>query len=172
MKEQFMLLAEYNAQTNEDMIKVLATLKPDQLLEEMGSFYHSILSILNHIVGGDVNWLRRFTNHFPQLGFLSGRIDGVAPKAPGELRYHDLQSYRAVRFDLDVVIKLAMENLAEEEFHEVLVFKNLQGAEMRKTVWLGCLHMFNHETHHRGQVSLALDQMKVDNDYSGLAWRF
>ncbi len=30
------------------------------------------------------------------------------------------------------------------------------------------LHLFNHQTHHRGQISVLLDQLGVENDYSNL----
>lgn len=45
---------------------------------------------------------------------------------------------------------------------------------MQKTAWLVWLHMFNHQTHNRGQIEIAviLDQMEVDNDYSGILNKF
>jgi uncharacterized damage-inducible protein DinB len=43
---------------------------------------------------------------------------------------------------------------------------------MQKPSWLVLLHMFNHQTHNRGQIALILDQMGVDNDYSGIIGKF
>lgn len=43
---------------------------------------------------------------------------------------------------------------------------------MQKTVWLVFLHLFNHQTHNRGQIALILDQIGVDNDYSGILDKF
>ena len=52
--------------------------------------------------------------------------------------------------------------------HQILQYKNWDGKEMQKPSWLVLLHMFNHQTHNRGQIALILDQMGVDNDYSGI----
>jgi uncharacterized damage-inducible protein DinB len=34
------------------------------------------------------------------------------------------------------------------------------------------LHLFNHQTHHRGQVAALLDQTGVANDYPGIVNKY
>lgn len=172
MKEQFQLLAEYNALVNADMLKVLDGIPGEMVTRDVGSYYKSILGILNHIMMGDANWLSRLANHFPQLGFLKDSFSKVSVSSPSDAAAKDLNSFRTLRTELDAAIKRAIDAMDEAQFSTVLVFKNPKGIEQRKSVWMSLLHMFNHETHHRGQVSVMLDQLKVENDFSGLAWRF
>ncbi|MFW5688300.1 MAG: DinB family protein [Spirochaetota bacterium] len=44
------------------------------------------------------------------------------------------------------------------------------GERVRQPRWQLLLHMFNHETHHRGAISQFLDEHDVANDYSNLVY--
>jgi uncharacterized damage-inducible protein DinB len=37
-----------------------------------------------------------------------------------------------------------------------------------RTVWEILIHTFNHQTHHRGQISEILDENKIENDFSNM----
>jgi uncharacterized damage-inducible protein DinB len=39
---------------------------------------------------------------------------------------------------------------------------------MERPLWQLLMQWFNHHTHHRGQVSVQLDALGIENDYSGL----
>jgi uncharacterized damage-inducible protein DinB len=79
---------------------------------------------------------------------------------------------KPIRTAVDEAIKQACDLLTEKQYTSILQYKNWDGKEMQKPVWLVLLHMFNHQTHNRGQIALILDQMAVDNDYSGIIGRF
>jgi len=61
--------------------------------------------------------------------------------------------------------------LAENQLHSTIKYKNYKGENIEKELWKTLLHWFNHQTHHRGQVSVLLDLLGIDHDYSGLVSR-
>jgi len=56
----------------------------------------------------------------------------------------------------------------ESDLEKIISFANAKGEMVNKNVGGSILHMFNHQTHHRGMISIYLDMMKIDNDFSGL----
>jgi uncharacterized damage-inducible protein DinB len=63
-------------------------------------------------------------------------------------------------------------SLSVRNNHQVLRYQDIRGKQQEKPAWRALLHFFNHQTHHRGQVSVLLDQMSVTNDFSNLIWKF
>ena len=58
MKEIYQLLVEYNAAANQSMMAVLDGLTPEQMSQDLGSFYKSIIGMLNHMLRSDIGYLR------------------------------------------------------------------------------------------------------------------
>jgi uncharacterized damage-inducible protein DinB len=172
MKELFQLLAEYNAATNLEMIGILEKLPPERLAQEVGSFYESILGLVNHILVSDIVWLERFAKQFPELAFVKPRLPALKMQKWTEVVWPSLAAYRPVRLDLDEVIRQAFGAVSDLHYGAELSYQNIRGIDQKKIAWRAFLHFFNHQTHHRGQVSVLLDQFKVENDYSNLIWKF
>ncbi len=55
--------------------------------------------------------------------------------------------------------------------NSVINYKNYKGDDVEKEVWKILLQWFNHQTHHRGQISVLLDMIGENNDYSSLLAR-
>ena len=172
MKEIFQLLAEYNALTNREMIGILSRLPAEKLAQDAGSFYKSILGLGNHVMLSDLAWLERFARQWPELEPVRKRLPAIKVQKLTDLVWDSLEAYGAVRQELDETIRQAFRTIADGRYEEVLSYKNFRGEEQKKIAWRAFLHMFNHQTHHRGQVALLLDQFKVENDYSNLIWKF
>ena len=58
IKAVFELLAKYNKLTNLEMLKILEEVEPAKLTENVGSYYSSIMGLLNHHLMADIGWLR------------------------------------------------------------------------------------------------------------------
>jgi uncharacterized damage-inducible protein DinB len=172
MKELFQLLAEYNAKTNVEMIEILEKLPPERLAQEVGSFYGSILGLVNHILVSDVIWLGRFANQFSELEFVKPRLPVLNLRKWTDIVWDSLATYRPVRLGMDETIRQVFRTASDDICKAELSFKNIKGADQKKVTWRAFLHFFNHQTHHRGQVAVLLDQFKVENDYSNLIWKF
>jgi uncharacterized damage-inducible protein DinB len=172
MKELFQLLSKYNAQANAEMMGVLEKLPAEQLTKDVHSFYGSIIGLLNHILVSDVFGIKRFFKQFPELEQIRPKLPVFKMEGWKEIIWPSLAALKPIRTGVDEAIEQACDLLPEKEYAAILHYKNWDGKEMQKPTWLVLLHMFNHQTHNRGQIALILDQMGIENDYSGMLEKF
>jgi len=172
MKELFQLLSKYNAQTNAQMMGILEKLSTEQIAADVHSFYGSILGLLNHALVSDTLWLKRLCKQFPELEQIKPKLPSFHMEGWKDIIWPSLAELKPIRTGVDEAIQQACKLLTEKQYASILHYKNWDGKEMQKPVWLVWLHMFNHQTHNRGQIALILDQMGVENDYSGILNKF
>jgi len=156
------LLAHYNRVMNERTFDAAAKLTAAELSADKGAFFGSILGTLNHIAVADTIWLHRFAQHparFPALNALS---DLPRPTSLRQTLAEDLQSLWAYRQRLDALIVRWVEELTPEHLAIALTYANMAGVQACKNLGGVLQHFFNHQTHHRGQVSTLLFQAGVD----------
>ena len=67
-----------------------------------------------------------------------------------------------VREHTDAVIVQFISELSDEVIASTLKYKNSKGQEFNKNMGDLLLHVFNHQTHHRGQISTLLYQAGID----------
>jgi uncharacterized damage-inducible protein DinB len=172
MKELFQLLSKYNAQTNAEMVGILEKVPAEQVTKDVGSFYGSILGLLNHMLVADVLWLKRFCKQFPALEVIKPKLPAFHMEGWKDIIWPSFAALKPVRSNVDEAIKQAFDLLSEKDYGSVMEYKGWDGKNMKKTSWLVFLHFFNHQTHNRGQIAVLLDQMAVDNDYSNILGKF
>ena len=63
---------------------------------------------------------------------------------------------------LDAQIIRWVETISEDDLDETMVYANMKGVIAHKNFFALLMHFFNHQTHHRGQVSTLLSQNGVD----------
>jgi uncharacterized damage-inducible protein DinB len=156
------LFAKYNRSMNERVFEACRKLSAEELSADRGAFFGSILGTLNHIAVGDTVWLHRFAQHaarFAQLEELS------AIPVPTSLRQTiaaDLVSLFDYRQRLDGIIERWGAELTPEHLASTLSYASMAGVRSNKRFDAVLQHFFNHQTHHRGQVSTLLFQAGVD----------
>lgn len=168
MKELFPVLARYNTGANRAMFAILAELPAERLTEDVGSYFKSILAILNHTYGGDCLWLSRMRSARPALAVLQDPLFDQGPVWPMTDLFLDFAALRKAREQLDALLEALAGELSEADLESVLDYKNSRGDRHRYVFWQALTHLFNHGTHHRGQIAEILDQFGIDNDYSNL----
>jgi len=171
MKKLIQLYAEYNALTNADVVKILEGLPPEKMTEKTGVYYDSILGVLNHLLITDVIWIRFFAEQFPEAESVKPLTPVFELKDWKEIIWKSFDELKKVRLAFDQVIIKAFELIPEDQYERELTRKNFKGGENKVIAWNSFLHLFNHETHHRGQIAMILDQMGIENDYSNLIFR-
>jgi uncharacterized damage-inducible protein DinB len=172
MQEIFQLLAEYNRTTDREMLGILGA-QPSELLSRPAGAYHgSILGVLNHLLQADVIWLRRFAHQLPELGPVAKELPDFKLRSLKEVVWDSLAVFQPVREKTDELLERAVQAIPPARYPEFLEYRNIKGEPQRKVLWRTLLHVFNHQTHHRGQVAALLDQFGVENDYSNLIWKF
>lgn len=160
--EHFVLLAEYNQWMNDKVYTAAARLGAEELARDRGAFFGSILGTLNHLVVADLVWLRRFKGHEPQRALLEAVEQWPNPQALAQVLYPDLSSLRAARDPLDRLIRDWAAALREEDLGAILGYQNMQGVPAQRRYASLIQHLFNHQTHHRGQVTTLLAQAGQD----------
>jgi len=150
-REACVTLARYNEWMNRRLYALVATLPDDERRRDRGAFFGSIHATLDHIVYADLAFLSRFT--------------GDPPDAPplGVVLHPDFESLRAVRERLDARLLDWCAALEADWLAGDLGYTSkVDGVHRVKPRWLLVLHLFNHQTHHRGQVTTLLSQMGAD----------
>lgn len=160
--QHFQLMSEYNRWMNQRLFAAAGSLEREQLTQDRGAFFPSILHTLNHIAVGDTLWLKRFATH-PDFGYLHEQSSTLAsPKSLDELLFTELDDLRAYREQLDQIIAKWVASIAPESLRLPLAYRNMAGLPFCKNTGLLISHFFNHQTHHRGQLSTLLFQAGVD----------
>jgi uncharacterized damage-inducible protein DinB len=167
-KDHLRLMATYNSVMNARLIAVVTPLSDEALLESRGAFFGSVLGTLNHLVVADLMWLNRFR---PQpYGQVLMALDALPkPAALADLLYPSLAALTPVREELDGLILRFIDQLSDADIASPLSYKNASGVPFTKTLGLVLSHVFNHQTHHRGQVTTLLSQMGLDIGVTDLA---
>jgi uncharacterized damage-inducible protein DinB len=95
-------------------------------------------------------------------------LDGKNLRKKFETDYTTLFQHRK---QVDEVILQFIDEIAEGALNSVITYKNFKGDDVEKELWKILLQWFNHQTHHRGQISVLLDMIEVNNDYSSMLTR-
>jgi uncharacterized damage-inducible protein DinB len=146
---------------NTKLYAATATLPKDVLIADRGAFFGSVLGTLNHIVAGDIIWLRRFMAHPSNFASLKAMVDIAAPASLTHIYSDDLDSLLELRVRLDAIIEALAAELSNSDLAQPILYRNSRG-DFRRNFGSLLLHFFNHQTHHRGQVSTLLSQSDVD----------
>ncbi len=162
MTFNFELMARYNQQMNQNIYQSTSLLSTEELEKDRGAFFNSIIGTLNHIIVGDILWLKRFAKGAVTLSSLNDIKKFETPLSLDTILYPTLSALTNVRVEIDQIIVEFTAEISDSVIDTPLVYKNFKGQPFVKN--FGCLlqHFFNHQTHHRGQVSTLLHQAGVD----------
>jgi uncharacterized damage-inducible protein DinB len=145
------LLARYNEWMNSRLYGLCGRLPDAELYQDRGAFFKSIYLTLNHITYGDLAFLSRFTG-----------TPSVVPELGVDL-FRGFARLRLEREALDVRILTWSKSLTQDWLAEPLTYTSkVDGKSRTVPKWELVAHMFNHQTHHRGQITTLLSQMGLD----------
>ncbi|MDX3927250.1 MAG: DinB family protein [Shinella sp.] len=148
MIEQFRMFASYNQWANRAVYDAAETLSEEEYRCDRGAFFGSLHGTLNHLLSADRIWLRRFTGW------------GDAPFALNVILYDDLASLRAAREAEDRRIIDFVDGLDGEKLAQPFSYTPITNpVEIRHALGAALTHVFNHQTHHRGQCHTILTSL-------------
>jgi uncharacterized damage-inducible protein DinB len=142
-------MARYNRWQNENLYGVADQLSAEERRRARGAFFGSIENTLNHLLWGDQIWMSRFAG---------------TPKPPAGIAesvslYGDWETLKSARADFDrTIIDWADTVQPEWLAGDLTYFSGAMGREVTAPRWVLVTHLFNHQTHHRGQVHCMLTQ--------------
>jgi uncharacterized damage-inducible protein DinB len=136
----FKQLAAYNAWANR-RIYAAALDMPDALYRrEIGVFFHSLHGTLNHLLLTDRIWLKRLTG------------EGEHPNRLNAIVHDDLRDLTRARLAEDDRIRRVINGYGDEDVGQAVTYHTTSGQQQRQPLFEVLLHLFNHQTHHRGQA--------------------
>ena len=162
LKSYFTLMAEYNQWMNESVYATASQLSHEQLSADTGAFFGSILGTLNHILVANIIWLKRFACHEERFEALESLESKPVPEKLDTILHNDLAALKTERIYLDDIIIQFTQELTEQSLSTALTYRNTKGVKYTKNFGHLLQHFFNHQTHHRGQVSTLLSQQGMD----------
>jgi uncharacterized damage-inducible protein DinB len=167
-RDHFAYLARYNRAANEDLVGHLASLPAPELSKPRGAYFASIQGILDHVIMCDINWLRRFRELFGSDGSLNRPRLSPPGHAWTTFEFPIFEEFARERAVVDAIFEDWIALADTSRFGEVLAYSDSHGAPKRYYLRDALDHVFNHQTHHRGQVSQILDELGIKHDYSNL----
>jgi uncharacterized damage-inducible protein DinB len=155
-------MAAYNAWMNNKVYAAAASLPADDVVADRGAFFGSIHATLTHIAVADTIWLQRFAKHPANYAALEPLRGLPIQRDLTAQPFGDLPALTEHRLYLDGVINAFADAITEDDLDHALVYANTRGETFRKPYFFLLMHFFNHQTHHRGQVTTLLTQAGVD----------
>ncbi len=152
-------LCRYNRWMNEKLYAVCAAMPDELRKEDRGAWFRSMHGTLNHILLADRLWLGRFTNQ----PFAARSLD--------EELYSDFQTLWQERRKTDEEIARWLDALTAEQLLASFTYSMMTSPQpITQPLWQATLHCFNHQTHHRGQLTTLMEQAGYDSGMTDLIW--
>jgi uncharacterized damage-inducible protein DinB len=148
--EHLRRMARYNAWANCRLYGACEQLTDEEYFRPRRAFFGSIHGTLNHLLVGDRIWLARIEGKpSPQARLDDQPCDRLAELA-------------AARATEDARMIALVDGYAEDDLPKLVHYRLVSRSEEAATPLHLCwLHLFNHQTHHRGQVHDQLSQTEV-----------
>ena len=144
-------MARYNRWMNERLYSLCARIPDAERRVDRGAFFGSIHGTLNHLVYADLAFLSRFTGDPPEVPPL------------GEELHADFGELSDARESLDSRISAWTSDLSEDWLRSPFTYgSKVDGASRTVPAWILVAHLFNHQAHHRGQLTTLLSQLGHD----------
>lgn len=149
--------ARYNRWMNAKVYDASSRLTDEERTRDRGAFFGSVHRTLNHLLVADRIWLSRLEGKRPEPGFMAP--GGI--KALDQELHADFAALRRERAEVDDALEAWAETITADELARVVRMIR-RGVEADVTVWWAVAQMFNHQTHHRGQITTLLSQAGQD----------
>lgn len=151
-------MAAYNAWMNGRLYEACAKLADVERKKDVGAFFKSIHGTLNHLLLADRVWIGRFMKQ----PFNAAALD--------QELYAGFEELSQERRKTDAAVDAWAAALTEEELAGMLHYTPMTNPQPRSVpLALTVMHFFNHQTHHRGQVTALLMQAGIDPGVTDLA---
>ena len=144
-------MANYNTWVNSQIFEVCRKISDIQYRKDLGTFFGSIHNTLNHILLVDVLYLGRLK------GESNDHIHSLK-----QVLYDDLESLVSARVEVDRELTEFVQGLSQDELNRPIRYTRMSGEVCKENVEDILLTLFNHQTHHRGQVHAMLTQSGIE----------
>lgn len=148
MKQLLQQYSAYNLWANKKIIEQVNQLSEEQINREIVSSFPSVYKTMLHLVEVENVWWERLKlfEHTTPPGWFTGNSDGLSKKL----------------IQLSVQWYTWIEQTNEANITHVFAYQNSKKEQFKQPVYEMLLHLFNHQTYHRGQIVTMLRQLGID----------
>jgi uncharacterized damage-inducible protein DinB len=146
MLETVRLLYDYTGWADAKMLEAAAKLGPEQWTRDLASSLKSARDTVVHIASAQGIWLSRWKGESPK-----GMWTAADYPTPASIR----EKWEPLKAELASFVAAQ----TEESLKQPLSYKNLKGEPVTFPLGPLMLHVANHSTYHRGQVTTLLRQL-------------
>ena len=148
MKQLLQQYAAYNAWANKRIVETAKLLPEEQINKEIMSSFPSVYKTVLHLVEVENVWWERLqlVEYTTLSGWFTGDFDVLSKKLL-ELsqQWHDW-----------------IQNTNDVNISHVFAYQNSKKEQFKQPVYEMLLHLFNHQTFHRGQLITMFRQLELD----------
>jgi len=138
--DNFRQLADYNHWANRRIYAAALAMPDEQYRQPTGVFFGSLHGTLNHLLVTDRIWLKRLTG------------EGEAPNRLDTILFEDRSELARARMAEDARLKRVVDAYSEADLDRPVNYHTTSGAPQQQALKDILLHLFNHQTHHRGHA--------------------
>lgn len=149
LKEIYVNLADYNQWANERIYSACEQLESTSYHQSRQAFFDSIHGTLNHLLLTDQIWMGRITGTAYEFTSLRDEL------------YPTFSLLKSARQAEDQRIIAYIQDLPPEAILVEVSYSNSTGQQYCQPLWQCLTHLFNHQTHHRGQVHQMLGEANI-----------
>jgi len=164
-KDIFVLLAKYNKTANQKMDEIIKTLSKEEWDKNLGGFFNSVRGLCSHLYICDFNWLKRFSR-LRDFDVFKGPFSAKEPYSFDEILFADMDEYLTSRPVMDEKIIAFINEVNEKDLNSLLKYADSEGNAYERNFGGLVIHSLNHDTHHRGMISLYLEILGRENDFA------
>jgi uncharacterized damage-inducible protein DinB len=147
----FRTFSRYNQWMNGKLLDACALLTDEERKRPMGAPFSSIHGLWNHLLVTDRLWLARFDGTPLPYQSLKDQISD------------DFEELRRERLRTDAEIEAYVQALTPEKLAGTLKITPISNpTPFTLPFYAGMMQLFNHQTHHRGQITVLLEQLGGD----------
>lgn len=148
MKAHCLSLSHYHLWAFQKLYAALQKVSDDDYRADMGLFFRSVHGTLNHLLLADRVWHARFAG-----------TAAPAARALDEELVVDRAALEAATYAQCRAWREVIAGHPADAFGETLTYHNMAGVPCRTPFGKTLLHVFNHGTHHRGQISGVISRL-------------
>ncbi|MCC6708064.1 MAG: DinB family protein [Gammaproteobacteria bacterium] len=158
MKQHLQLLAGYHVWAFETLFEALLPLDDDRYRADCGLFFRSIHGTLNHLLVADSVWFGRVIGQPFTVSGLDAELESERETLEQRLCAHSAHWQHWLK------------DRSAAEIAAPLAYSNMSGTRFKQETATLLLHVVNHASHHRGQISAAITGFGLDAPEMDLIW--
>lgn len=149
MKEILTQLSLYNAWANQLLLDTIVALPEEKQRQQVPSSFNSLFKTVLHMLDAESIWWQRLK--------LQERIVRPSDEFRG-----DMNALSQALLGQDRKWQEWVQNASEVQLQHVFQYQNSKREQFKQPVHQMLMHLFNHNTYHRGQLVNMLRQLGIE----------